>query len=223
MFTSRAEHRLLLREDNADLRLTPTGRRLGLVDDERWKLFEAKQRLSDLEVERLQQTRIHPAEVAPEWTERVLKGPLSRDVSGFELLRRPEVTYEDVIEVAGLPEWLAGHPAACSSFERSSQVDDRLPDQIRAQVEVRAKYAGYIERQQDEIERQRRNEETPLPGDLDYTQVAGLSHEVRQKLSEMRPATIGQAGRIPGVTPAAVSILLVHLKKRSMTARTRVA
>jgi len=211
MFTSRAEHRLLLREDNADLRLTTLGRDLGLVDDERWRLFEAKQRLSDLEVERLEGVRVHPSDVPDEWTQRVLQGPLTRDASAFELLRRPEVGYEALLEVAGAPEWMRGAG------------DDRLPAQVRAQVEVRAKYAGYIERQEDEIERQRRNEETRLPEDLDYTQVAGLSHEVRQKLAEARPATIGLAGRLPGITPVAVSILLVHLKKRSHSARTRVA
>jgi tRNA uridine 5-carboxymethylaminomethyl modification enzyme len=136
---------------------------------------------------------------------------LTRDASAFELLRRPEVSYDALLEIAGAPDWMEG------------PVDDRLPAQVRAQVEVRAKYAGYIERQEDEIERQRRNEETSLPHDLDYSQVAGLSHEVRQKLAEARPATLGLAGRLPGITPAAVSILLVHLKKRAHPARTRVA
>jgi tRNA uridine 5-carboxymethylaminomethyl modification enzyme len=214
MFTSRAEHRLVLREDNADLRLTPLGRELGLVDDERWLLFEAKVRLSDREVERLENVRVHPSDVPEEWSERVLGGPLGRDASAFELLRRPEVSYDALLEVAGAPEWMVGG---------GGEHDDRLPAQIRAQVEVRAKYAGYIERQEDEIERQRRNEETLLPADLDYNQVTGLSHEVRQKLAEARPATIGLAGRLPGITPAAVSILLVHLKKRSHGARARVA
>lgn len=200
MFTSRAEHRLLLREDNADLRLTPIGRELGLVDDERWRFFEDKRRLSDQEVQRLESTRVKPADLPPEWAQRVLRSPLSRDCSAFDLLRRPEVGYEDVTEIVGAAE---------------TPADDRLPGQIRAQVEVRAKYAGYIERQQDEIDRQRRNEETSLPDDLDYASVAGLSHEVRQKLTQARPATLGQAGRIPGITPAALSILLVHLKKRS--------
>ena len=200
MFTSRAEHRLLLREDNADLRLTPAGRDLGLVDDERWTLFQEKQRLSDLEVARLERTRIRPVDAPPEWVERVLHAPLARDNTAFELLRRPEVRYEDLVELAG--------PAA------EAPADDRLRAQVQAQVEVRAKYAGYIERQQDEIERQRRNEETRLPADLDYLQLTGLSHEVRQKLQQARPATLGQAGRVPGVTPAALSILLVHLKKR---------
>jgi tRNA uridine 5-carboxymethylaminomethyl modification enzyme len=209
MFTSRAEHRLLLREDNADLRLTPMGRELGLVDDERWRLFEEKRRLSDLEFQRLNSVRIQPNDVSAEWTDRVLGAPLGRDFSAFELLLRPEVNYDDLLEIAGQPDW--------------SEVDDRLPVQVRTQIEVRAKYAGYIERQQDEIERQQRNEETRLPDDLDYIHVAGLSNEVRQKLTETRPTTVGQAGRVPGVTPAAISILLVHLKKRTLKDKARVA
>ncbi|MBW4050406.1 MAG: tRNA uridine-5-carboxymethylaminomethyl(34) synthesis enzyme MnmG [Proteobacteria bacterium] len=208
MFTSRAEHRLLLREDNADLRLTPVGRELGLVDDERWRLFEARQRLSDEETARLRSVRVRPGEVPEEWSQRVLAGPLARDTSAFELLRRPEVSYDTLLEVAGTPDWLAGTP----------EPDDRVPPQVRIEVEARAKYAGYIERQREEIERQRRNEETKLPEDTDYHQVAGLSHEVRGLLAEYRPATVGQAGRVPGVTPAAVTLLLVHLKKRSLAA-----
>lgn len=210
MFTSRAEHRLLLREDNADLRLTPIGRELGLVDDERWRLFEEKRRLSEVEFQRLSATRVQPNGVPAQWTNRVLNGvPLSRDFSAFELLLRPEVGYDDLLEIAGQPDW--------------SGVDDRLPAQVRMQIEVRAKYAGYIERQQDEIERHQRNEETRLPDDLDYLQVSGLSHEVRQKLGEARPATVGQASRVPGVTPAAISLLLVHLKKRTLKDKARVA
>jgi tRNA uridine 5-carboxymethylaminomethyl modification enzyme len=211
MFTSRAEHRLLLREDNADLRLTPLGREFGLVEDERWRLFEDKRRLSDLELQRLSSTRVKPAEATQEWITRVLGsgGSLTRDYSAFELLLRPEVNYEDLLELVGAPDW--------------SDVDDRVPAQVRAQIEVRAKYAGYIERQQDEIDRQQRNEDTRLPEDLDYLQVAGLSHEVRQKLAEARPATVGQASRMPGMTPAAISILLIHLKKRSLKHRARVA
>ncbi|MDE2051412.1 MAG: tRNA uridine-5-carboxymethylaminomethyl(34) synthesis enzyme MnmG [Gammaproteobacteria bacterium] len=212
MFTSRAEHRLLLREDNADLRLTPLGRELGLVDDERWRLYEAKQRLTEEETDRLRSVRVHPERVPAEWSQRVLCGPLTRDASAFELLRRPEVGYEALLEVAGAPDWLAAPP------------DDRIPPQVRVQIEARAKYAGYIERQCEEIDRQRRNEETKLPDDIDYDQVAGLSHEVRSRLAEYRPATVGQAGRVPGVTPAAVTLLLVHLKKRSLAAeRARVA
>jgi tRNA uridine 5-carboxymethylaminomethyl modification enzyme len=232
MFTSRAEHRLLLREDNADLRLTPRGRELGLVDDERWRLFEARQRLSEDESERLRRVRIHPDRVPEEWCRRVLRGPLARDVSAFELLRRPEVGYDALLEIAGAPDWAgqdatsagarAGGPAAMD--DPWPGIDDRVPAQVRIEVEARAKYAGYIERQREEIDRQRRNEETKLPDDIDYGQVAGLSHEVRSRLAEYRPATVGQAGRVPGVTPAAVTLLLVHLKKRSLAAaRARVA
>jgi tRNA uridine 5-carboxymethylaminomethyl modification enzyme len=210
MFTSRAEHRLLLREDNADLRLTPKGRELGLVDDERWALLEEKRRLSDLEVERLEAQRLTPADIPAEWGERHLGSPLPRELSAFELLRRPQVSYEALLEVAGSPAW-------------ASAADERLPEAVRAQVEARAKYAGYIERQEEEIERARRNEDTRLPADLDYAALAGLSHEVRQKLGEARPATLGQAGRLPGVTPAAVSILLVHLKKRARGGAPKVA
>jgi tRNA uridine 5-carboxymethylaminomethyl modification enzyme len=152
------------------------------------------------------------------------------------MLRRPEVSYDALLELAGQPDWMRLPPdppggvagavdgaAGAGARACAGDFDDRLPAQVRAQVEVRAKYAGYIERQEDEVERQRRNEETRLPDDLDYAQVAGLSHEVRQKLSEARPATIGMAGRLPGMTPAAVSILLVHLKKRSYKARAQVA
>jgi tRNA uridine 5-carboxymethylaminomethyl modification enzyme len=203
MFTSRAEHRLLLREDNADLRLTPRGRALGLIGDERWALFEAKAQLADAEVARLTALRVRAAEVPAAWSERVLAGPLPRDVSAFELLRRPEVSYESLCELTGAPPW-ADAPG----------LDERLPPQVRAQLEVRAKYAGYIERQQLEIERARRHEAQVLPFDLDYSALAGLSHEVRQRLGETRPATLGQAARVPGVTPAAVQILRVHLKRR---------
>ncbi len=202
MFTSRAEHRLLLREDNADLRLTPIGRELGLVDDERWRLFEAKRHLVDQEIERLQSVRLRPDDISARWCERILGGMLSRDVSAFELLRRPEVGHEVLLEVAGA--------------DTAAAVDDRLPAQVRVQVEAQAKYAGYIERQHEEIDRQRRNEETVLPEDIDYTQVAGLSHEVRARLIEYRPATVGQASRVPGVTPAAVTLLLVHMKRRRL-------
>jgi tRNA uridine 5-carboxymethylaminomethyl modification enzyme len=210
MFTSRAEHRLLLREDNADARLTPTGRELGLVEDERWQLFLAKQRLCSEEMTRLEALRLHPADVPAEWAERVLGGPLSREATAFELLRRPEVTYDALLELTGPPAWLPEGPASGS--------DERLTGQVRTHIEVQARYAGYIERAHQEIERARRNEETALPADLDYGRLAGLSHEVRQRLSEVRPATLGQAARVPGVTAAAISILLVHLKKRSHAA-----
>jgi tRNA uridine 5-carboxymethylaminomethyl modification enzyme len=199
MFTSRAEHRLLLREDNADLRLTPVGREMGLVDDERWAFFEAKRAGSERELTRFRDTRIKAADIPAEWAARVLGETSTRDaMSAFDLLRRPEVSYEDVAELVG---------------PMQAEADARLAVQIRAQLEVAAKYSGYIERQEEEIARQHRNEETRLPADLDYARVSGLSNEVRQKLEQIRPATVGQAARVDGVTPAAVSILLVHLKK----------
>jgi tRNA uridine 5-carboxymethylaminomethyl modification enzyme len=228
MFTSRAEHRLLLREDNADLRLTPLGRELGLIEDERWELFLAKQRTCAAEIARLEQLRLRPAEVPAEWAERVLGAPLARDVSAFELLRRPEVTYDALLEIAGPPAWLRGcaataHEAGAPRESAGAALDDRLPAQVRTQIEVHARYAGYIERAHEEIARARRNEETILPPDLDYARVTGLSHEVRQRLTEVRPATLGQAARVPGVTPAAISILLVHLKKRALASPPKVA
>jgi tRNA uridine 5-carboxymethylaminomethyl modification enzyme len=204
MFTSRAEHRLLLREDNADLRLTPTGRRLGLVDEERWALFAAKASATDAEVARLRALRVSPAEVPAEWQQRVLGAPLARDCSAFELLRRPGVSYPALAELTGEP-----------AFTCAGVADERLPAQVRGQVEVRAKYEGYIQRQEAEIARAQRAEATVLPEDMNYAQLAGLSHEVRQKLTMARPGTVGQAARIPGITPAAVQILVVHLKKRS--------
>ena len=205
MFTSRAEHRLLLREDNADFRLTPRGRELGLVDDERWSLFCARRAATDAEVARLSALRVRPAGGAAEAGDGGPYGPLPPELRAFDLLRRPEVTYRDLV---ALPTVGAPPPLA----------DDRLPEQVALQVEVRAKYAGYIERQRQEIERQRRSEELRLPADLDYAAVAGLSNEARQRLAEARPATLGQASRLPGMTPAAASILLIHLKKRARAA-----
>jgi tRNA uridine 5-carboxymethylaminomethyl modification enzyme len=172
---------------------------MGLVDDERWAFFEEKRVRSDLELARFRDTRIKAADIPGEWLARVLGDSSAREaLSAFDLLRRPEVTYEHVVELIG---------------PMDVPVDDRLPAQIRAQLEVAAKYSGYIERQEEEIARHRRNEETRLPENLDYARVAGLSNEVRQKLEQIRPATVGQAARVAGVTPAAVSILLVHLKK----------
>ena len=204
MFTSRAEHRLLLREDNADERLTPKGRELRLVDDERWRFFEAKVQCIGAEVARLDSRRVLVREPTSEWCERVLGGAtLSRDVTAMELLRRPGVGYEAVLELIGAT------PAA------GLEADPRLSEQLRRALEVRATYSGYIERAEAEIGRTLRNEHTTLPADLNYAKLAGLSNEVRQKLTEIRPATLGQAARVPGVTPAAVSILLVHLKRSS--------
>jgi tRNA uridine 5-carboxymethylaminomethyl modification enzyme len=207
MFTSRAEHRLLLREDNADTRLTPIGRQLGLVDDERWAFHERKHAAIDGELRRLEASRISasaPGAPGAEWCQRVLgSAPLSRDLTAMELLRRPGVRHADLLDLIGPPEPLA---------------DERIAAQLGPALEVRARYSGYIERAQQEIERARHNEHTPLPADLDYRRLAGLSNEVRQKLSEIRPATLGQAARVPGVTPVAVGILLVHLKKRRASA-----
>jgi tRNA uridine 5-carboxymethylaminomethyl modification enzyme len=204
MFTSRAEHRLVLREDNADARLTPLGREFGLVDDDRWQFFELKQRAIDAEVERLTGTRLQPAQVPAEWCERVLQQPaLARDCTAMELLKRPEVGHADLMELIGPPAELQ---------------DDRIPAQLRRDIEVRARYSGYVERAEEEIERARRNDTLPLPEDLDYRQLGGLSNEIRQKLHDSRPATLGHAARMPGVTPAAVSILLVHLKRRGRVA-----
>lgn len=194
MFTSRAEHRLLLREDNADLRLTEKGRELGLVDDARWAAFCTKREAIEREQQRLRSTALHPADVSAEDSQRVFGDVLARDYKLHELLRRPHVTYAGL---TGLPA--VGNPVA--------------DEKVAEQVEIQCKYAGYIERQQDEVHKQRRNEETRLPDWLDYAQVRGLSNEVRQKLQTQRPATIGQAARIPGITPAAISLLLVHLKK----------
>jgi tRNA uridine 5-carboxymethylaminomethyl modification enzyme len=205
MFTSRAEHRLLLREDNADLRLTPAGRELGLVDDGRWSFFCTKREATEREVHRLTGLLVRPQDLATAGAQEVLGGPISREQRAFELLRRPGVDYHRLVALDCVGP---GEPLA----------DDRLAAQVALQVDVVAKYAGYIERQQEEIERQRRSEETRLPEDLDYALVAGLSNEARQRLAEARPSTLGQASRLPGITPAAVSILLIHLRKRARAA-----
>ncbi|MGD8743341.1 MAG: tRNA uridine-5-carboxymethylaminomethyl(34) synthesis enzyme MnmG [Granulosicoccaceae bacterium] len=195
MFTSRAEYRLMLREDNADLRLTEKGRELGLIDDARWRAFCDKREAIEKEITRLQQTVLRPADVSETDAQRIFGQALAREARLAELLRRPDVTYANLTTLA---------PAGPA-------VSD---DKVAEQVEVQIKYAGYIDRQHDEIERHRRHAETSLPVDLDYAAVQGLSSEVRQKFSHVRPATIGQAARIPGVTPAAISLLLVHLKKQ---------
>jgi tRNA uridine 5-carboxymethylaminomethyl modification enzyme len=194
MFTSRAEHRLLLREDNADLRLTETGRELGVVDDLRWRAFEAKRETIIRERQRLADTWLRPGALSEGDARRVLSAPLAREARAIELLRRPGVTYAALMTLPGV----------------GPGVD---APQVAEQVEIQSKYAGYIERQQDEIRRNLRYEALAMPSDLDYGQVRGLSAEVIEKLSKQRPLTLGQAGRIPGVTPAAISLLLVHLKR----------
>ena len=194
MFTSRAEYRLSLREDNADLRLTQTGYRLGLVDAARWDSFQRKRSLIDRELERLKSTWINPRLLGASEIKRLFGDGAVRDTTLADLLKRPEIAYADIAELA--PGALSGDDASAAQ-----------------QVEINTKYAGYIERQREEVERQLRHESMPLPADLDYTEVRGLSKEVQQKLNENKPETLGQAGRISGVTPAAISLLLVHLKR----------
>ena len=196
MFTSRAEYRLQLREDNADLRLTEAGRRLGLVDDARWDAYCRKRDAIEAERSRLDRTFLQPQEATRSQVENVLGQAIEREYALTDLLRRPAVTYASLLTLPG-----AGIP-----------VDDPA---VAEQVEISVKYAGYIDRQQDEVARLLAQETLPIPADLDYGQVRGLSNEVRQKLTTQRPETLGQASRISGITPAAVSLLLVHLRRRS--------
>ena len=198
MFTSRAEYRLMLREDNADLRLTGIGRELGLVDDVRWAFFERKREAIEREQQRLRDTWVRPGEIAPERARELLGDELRRETRALELIARPQSSYAAVCQLVG-----------------EGDIDPDLREQVTEQVEIQAKYAGYIDRQRDEVERARQAEAVRLPPDLDYRQVKGLSAEITEKLARHRPETLGQAGRIPGVTPAALSLLLVHLKKRS--------
>ena len=197
MFTSRAEYRLLLREDNADIRLTEKGRHLGLVDDQRWQRFNEKMENVELERQRLRSTWVqkdHPATIK---VNELLKTPLSRENSLEDLVRRPEVRYEDLMSIEGLGPAMADKQAA-------------------EQIEIQIKYAGYIDRQLDEIEKKKRHENTLIPIDFDFTQISGLSNEVVAKLTDTRPETIGKASRISGITPAAISLLLVYLKKHGL-------
>ena len=206
MFTSRAEYRLSLREDNADLRLTARGRELGLVDADRWAFFERKRAAIVEEVSRLAAAVVQPAEVDAGLLGK-LGSPLLRDAHALDLLRRPELSYDDLDLVAPAVE-----------TPNRWRDDARLAEQVKLQVDVQAKYSGYLKRQSDEIERQRRHEDLRLPQNLDYAQVSGLSNEARQRLRDVRPETLGQAARIPGLTPAAVSLLLVHIKRRERAA-----
>ena len=195
MFTSRAEYRLMLREDNADLRLTEMGRKLGVVDDARWEVFSRKQEAIAREQERLKRTWVQPKTLPEADAIRVLGKPIEREYALFDLLRRPDVSYEALLTLEGAGE-------------------GETDPQVRQQLEIAAKYQRYIDRQQEEIERSRHYEEMVLPDDIDYTDVRGLSIEAQQKLNQQRPQTLGQAGRISGMTPAAVSLLLVYLKKK---------
>ena len=212
MFTSRAEFRLQLREDNADLRLTALGRELGLVDDRRWAAFNTKRERLERELQRLRTVWVRPATLAAEAAERLLGKALEHEYALADLLRRPGVGFDAVAEAAAL----AGHPQAVSRETLRAEWGADAADTVIEQVEIATKYAGYIEKQQDEVERSAAHEQTPLPADLDYTQVHALSFEVRQTLQRHRPATLGQASRISGVTPAAISLLLVHLKKKRL-------
>jgi tRNA uridine 5-carboxymethylaminomethyl modification enzyme len=201
MFTSRAEYRLLLREDNADIRLTAKGRELGLVDDARWAAFNEKMEIIEKETQRLKETWIHKDHVAVDQVNALLKTPLTREASLEDLIRRPEIRYTDLMAIDGLG----------SEFDNQAALE---------QVEIHTKYAGYIARQQDEINKQLRHEQTVLPKDFDYSTVSGLSNEVIAKLTDSRPDTIGQASRISGITPAAISLLLVYLKKQGLLRKT---
>ncbi|KAA5969593.1 tRNA uridine-5-carboxymethylaminomethyl(34) synthesis enzyme MnmG [Pantoea sp. M_9] len=197
MFTSRAEYRLMLREDNADLRLTETGRELGLVDDARWARYNQKLEAIEQERQRLRSLWVHPKSENVTDVNSIISAPLTKEASAEDLLRRPEMTYARLMTLADYG------PA--------------LPDEQAAeQVEIQVKYEGYIARQQEEIDRQLRNENTLLPVDLDYRQVNGLSNEVIAKLNDHKPTSIGQASRISGITPAAISILLIYLKKQGL-------
>jgi len=193
MFTSRAEYRLILREDNADLRLTEKGRELGLVDDERWAAFSAKREGIEREEQRLKSTWVRPGTEQGDAVAERFGTPLAHEYNLLNLLSRPEIDYAGLVEVTG------GSDAS---------------DQVAEQVEIKTKYAGYIDRQQEEIARLRASEDTRLPDDIDYASISGLSKEIQGKLGQTRPETLGQASRIPGVTPAAISLLLIHLKKR---------
>ncbi|MCG6940920.1 MAG: tRNA uridine-5-carboxymethylaminomethyl(34) synthesis enzyme MnmG [Thiohalocapsa sp.] len=196
MFTSRAEYRLMLREDNADLRLTETGRRLGLVGDARWRRFEAKREAIEREQARLRECWVRPGTPAAVALVASTSETIAREIRALELLARPRVGYTELMQAESL----------------GPGVDDA---QVAEQIEIQAKYAGYLERQQHEVARQRAEDARTLPADFDYANVRGLSAEVREKFQRVRPATIGQAARIPGVTPAAVSLLLIHLKRQS--------
>ena len=194
MFTSRAEYRLLLRQDNADLRLTTLGRELGLINEQRWRCFNERREAIEQEQQRLQDLRVKPGTAAAVALSALLEKPLQRELRASELLRRPELNYRSLTAVDGL----------------GPGVD--APD-VAEQVEIQAKYAGYLDRQQAEIVRQQRHQDQPLPVAFDYTMVRGLSNEACEKLLVVRPETIGQAARIPGITPAAISLLLIHIKK----------
>lgn len=209
MFTSRAEFRLQLREDNADLRLTEIGRQLGLVDDARWEAFNRKRDAVSRETERLKSTWVNPQILPAADAERLLGKALEHEYNLSDLLRRPGVRYDTLAEVSAI----ARPDSAVSRETLRAELGITLADAVIEQVEISIKYAGYIDKQNEEVQRALAYEHLKLPADLDYSQVTALSHEVRQKLSKHRPETLGQASRISGITPAAISLLLIHLKK----------
>ncbi len=197
MFTSRAEHRLLLREDNADQRLTPTGKFLGLVNDERWKAFDEKMNAIAVEKDRLENIRVYPGHALSDSINALLDTPMSKESTLLDLLRRPGMNYRKIASLTG-------------------EIKSEL---IGEQIEIETKYSGYIDRQHDEVARLQRNEKTRIPETIDYTKVSGLSNEVKQKLIKSKPETLGQASRIQGITPAAISLLLIYLKKHGSERR----
>jgi tRNA uridine 5-carboxymethylaminomethyl modification enzyme len=203
MFTSRAEYRLSLREDNADMRLTEIGRELGVVDDIRWNAFSRKRDAVSRETERLRTTWVNPKTLPAEEATALLGKPIDHEYSLADLLRRPGISYDGVCAL---------RTGTCAAPDLLAE-DDVLRAQIKEQIEIGIKYQGYIDRQAGEIERNEAHESTRLPDGLDYAEVRGLSFEARQKLTQFRPETIGQASRISGITPAAISLLMVHLKR----------
>jgi tRNA uridine 5-carboxymethylaminomethyl modification enzyme len=196
MFTSRAEYRLLLREDNADLRLTAIGRELGLVDDYRWQQFNEKREAIELERQRLKDTWVQPGSAEAEKLAGHIENKLAHEYNLYDLLKRPELNHQIISSL---------YPDSPTSIKPA----------VADQVEIDAKYSGYINRQQDEIDRMQRHENTAIPVGFDYQGISGLSNEVKQKLSDAMPETLARAARIPGVTPAAISLLLVSLKKHA--------
>jgi len=209
MFTSRAEFRLQLREDNADLRLTEAGRHMGLVDDTRWDTFCRKRDAVSRETERLKSTWVNPLSLPAADAERLLGKALEHEYSLADLLRRPEIRFDDLVQITAR----TSAQAAVSRETLRAEFGVGLADAVIDQVQVSIKYAGYIDKQNDAVERASHFEELKLPDELDYSLVTALSFEARQKLGKHRPETLGQASRISGITPAAISLLLVHLKK----------
>jgi tRNA uridine 5-carboxymethylaminomethyl modification enzyme len=213
MFTSRAEFRLQLREDNADLRLTEIGRQIGLVDDVRWAAFNRKRDAVARETQRLRSTWVHPAILCAEDSERLLGKAIEREYNLADLLRRPGVGFDTLTEVLAAAQYTGQRPADVSRETLRAELGTELADAVIEQLEIATKYAGYIDKQNDEVQRAAAYEQLRLPPELDYGQVTALSFEVRQKLTRHRPETLGQASRISGVTPAAISLLLIHLKR----------